>query len=331
MEIKKIIALSIILLFIGVAIAPSINQSVVKASTDDDLIEVTTQACGIKGYKDTTVKLTREECQDLEQYLVEFRTRLNQITTREEAIPIFKEVVVELEKYGLLLKGMSVEQTQELLISPFSKDVSEVFSKRMDKVLKDSNKNVFCLVSGEINGSVSVYPFLNVLGFLGAVLTSLSFMPNLLLSMYLAYKQELWFPNLIKMLYYFCEFLSVPFELFESLILQCMIVSDAGPQSLRNIVGIGIYQKYEEGYQGSTGWLTSYGLLGKKAWNGTLFGTLSIFLVDLNLFQVESFALTGMMGFTGLKISSGEYNEKKFYLGVASAVGISLEPPALLQ
>jgi hypothetical protein len=42
---KKILAIGVILLFIGVAVAPSINQSVATASQDDDLVEVTTQAC----------------------------------------------------------------------------------------------------------------------------------------------------------------------------------------------------------------------------------------------------------------------------------------------
>jgi hypothetical protein len=105
----KWLVIGIILLFLGVTIAPTINFQVVKASTNDDLVEVTTQACGIQGYGDTTVKLTREQYQNLEQYLVEFRSRLNQTTTREEAIPIFKEAVVELDKYGLLPKGMRVE------------------------------------------------------------------------------------------------------------------------------------------------------------------------------------------------------------------------------
>jgi len=41
-EIKKLLAIGIIFLFIGVAVAPSINSSVVKAS--DDLVEVTSQA-----------------------------------------------------------------------------------------------------------------------------------------------------------------------------------------------------------------------------------------------------------------------------------------------
>jgi len=113
---KKIFASYIIFLFIGVAVAPSINTSVVTASHDDDLVEVTAQACGFKGYGDTTVKLTREQYQNLEQYLVDFRARLNQTTTRDETVPIFKEAVVELDKYGLLPRGMSVEQVQRLVI-----------------------------------------------------------------------------------------------------------------------------------------------------------------------------------------------------------------------
>jgi len=46
----QFIATTIVILFLGVAVAPSINFSVVKASEDDDFIEVTTQACGIQGY-----------------------------------------------------------------------------------------------------------------------------------------------------------------------------------------------------------------------------------------------------------------------------------------
>ena len=112
---RKGLAVGIILLFVGVTIAPSINFYVVKASNDNDFVEVTTQACGIKGYGDTTVKLTRQQHQNLEEYLVEFRERLNQTTTREEAVPLFKEAVVELNKYRLLPKGMNVAQTQRLV------------------------------------------------------------------------------------------------------------------------------------------------------------------------------------------------------------------------
>jgi hypothetical protein len=59
MELKKIFVLGVILLFIGIAVAPSINFNIVKASQEDDFVEVTTQACGIEpwGMKRGAVKI----------------------------------------------------------------------------------------------------------------------------------------------------------------------------------------------------------------------------------------------------------------------------------
>jgi hypothetical protein len=147
---KKSLVVSVILLFLGVTVAPSINFNVVKASNDNDLVEVTTQACGINGFGDTTVKLTREQYQDLEQYLVDFRERLNQTTTREEAVPIFNEAVVELNKYGMLPKGLSVERAQKLVIGGYQNErVTKFIEKFYNKYPKNSDgKNVFCLVAG---------------------------------------------------------------------------------------------------------------------------------------------------------------------------------------
>jgi len=154
---KKILAVGVILLFIGVTIAPNINHSIVKASQDDDLIEVTTQACGIQGYGDTTVKLTREQYQNLEEYLVEFRAKLNQTTTREEAVPIFKDAVVELDKYGLLPKGMSVERAQRLV----SSETLNPLDISLEKHLKvDDNSTLInskCLVFSHVE---PIYDFM---------------------------------------------------------------------------------------------------------------------------------------------------------------------------
>jgi hypothetical protein len=158
--IKKWLAVGIILLFVGIAIAPTINLQIVKASTDEELVEVTTQACGIKGYGDTTVKLTREQYNDLEQYLVEFRARLNQTTTREEAIPIFKEAVVELDKYGLLPRGMSVEKAQRLIIGRYQnarmmKFIDKMNSKNQQHI-EDSITNTNCLIFGGTTNTVII-------------------------------------------------------------------------------------------------------------------------------------------------------------------------------
>ena len=153
---RKGLAVGIILLFIGIAVAPSININVVKASNDNELIEVTTQACGIKGFGNTTVKLTKQHYQNLEQYLVDFRARLNQTTTREEAVPIFNEAVVELNKYGLLPKGMSVEQAQKFVTGKYQ---NPKITANLEKIIDMYPKieylglNAICLITGSSDGT----------------------------------------------------------------------------------------------------------------------------------------------------------------------------------
>jgi hypothetical protein len=159
MIIRKWLAVGIILLFVGIAIAPSINFQVVKASNDSDLVEVTSQACGIQEYGDTTVALTKQQCNDLKQYLVEFRARLNQTSTREEAVSIFKEAVVELDKYGLLPKGMSIEKAQRLVtIGEHAENIIQYMKK-----FKPSSTNAFCLFSG-IFGNATDFNIFELIG-----------------------------------------------------------------------------------------------------------------------------------------------------------------------
>jgi len=143
---KKSLTLGIILLLISVAVAPSINLSVVKASDDNNLVEVTSQACGIQGFGNTTVKLTKQQSLDLQQYLVDFRARLNQTTTREETIPIFKDTVVELNKYGLLPRGMSVELVQKLVTGQFlNKKMMHALTTILNRNAILNESNFLCL------------------------------------------------------------------------------------------------------------------------------------------------------------------------------------------
>ncbi len=66
---KKGLVGSVNLLF-SVPLSPQTSTRVfVKASVDDDLIEVTTQVCGIQGSENTTVKLTREQYQNLAEII----------------------------------------------------------------------------------------------------------------------------------------------------------------------------------------------------------------------------------------------------------------------
>jgi hypothetical protein len=332
-DMKQYIVVGVILLLVGVAVAPSININVVRAASDDDFVEVSSEACGITGFGNTTVKLTREQYRNLEQYLVEFRARLNDTTTREEAVPIFNEAVVELNKYGLLPKGMSVEQVLKLINPSFNNNISQHFLKRIKNLSSDQSRNAFCLVTGQVNDSCSIYPFFNKLMYITPILVILSVVASLPILEPLLGRliQDQNFKNLIIFLLFFtfCMFLSSPILILDTLNNICFQLSDIAPFALRNVVGIGYHQEYNpgKGYHGSTGWLQGFGLLGKREWNGSLYGRILTLWIATGILDLY-FSLPGMIGFSGIKITSGENYENKFYLGLALYVRISTEPPA---
>jgi hypothetical protein len=256
MEMKKILVVGIIFLFIGVAIAPSINLSIVKASQDDDLVEVTTQACGIQGYGNTTVKLTKEHYQNLEQYLVEFRVRLNQTSTREEAIPIFKEAVVELNKYGLLPRGMSVEKAQRLVLGKSTK--KEIHIPKQISCLSEPSYNFFCYVSGNVTEG----PFSTLLA------TSLLVILDILSGGGLRPFFALLTIVILLIDMPFCNVLPIPFSIF-----QCMMpLNFYNSRCYGNIQTVGLLgnKKYEGNLYGCLGPLGSgiVGFTGIKIHNG---------------------------------------------------------------
>ena len=271
---RKCLAIGIILLFVGVTIAPTINFNTVKASTDDDLVEVTTQACGIQGYGNTTVKLTKEQYQNLELYLVEFRARLNQTSTREEAIPIFKEAVVELDKYGLLPKGMSVERAQLLVTGPHQ-NLNRI--KLQEKLLsssllvQDNNSNYFCLIAGKSNDCRSIGPLgLNIQVFL------FSFFHLL----YAIYDMDIFIILNVIMLVPMYEHSAV---------------------RIFNVLGALTFgHHYTVHNYPSTGWVFTYGLMGKKLWNNTFIGGLFHTFVEPS--DISSYSCVGASGFSGIRI-----------------------------
>jgi hypothetical protein len=80
---KKCLAVGVILLFIGVAFAPSINADVV----DDELIEINIEFCGL-GEKQT-VQLTQEDADEVERLFDDIEQRLSEVETMDEAGKIF--------------------------------------------------------------------------------------------------------------------------------------------------------------------------------------------------------------------------------------------------
>jgi len=300
----------IILLFIGVSIAPSINFNVVKASNDNDLVEVTTQACGINGFGNTTVKLTRQQYQHLEQYLVDFRVRLNQTETREDAIPIFKEAVVELNTYGLLPKRMSVEQAQRLVTGLYQntklvKYLEKLSSKSENLSLQEGN--ALCLIYGDAKSYTYFQgPVSKVIYYVGCILENILVKYHLFNSLI-----GVGLTFLTLFLFYFSRFI--------------FFISDA----LRNFPYIGgiIYygqltqtSNKEHYYSPAEGNIWTIGLFGIKQWNGSFYGNLPSF----GFYIFLSLYYPGVNGFSGLRLSS---NSSNFYFGSALSVNVGPSHP----
>jgi hypothetical protein len=288
--IVKWLAIGIILLFIGVAVAPSINQSIVTASTDDDLLEVTTQACGINGYGNTTVKLTREQYQNLESYLVEFRTRLNQTTTREEAVPIFKAAVVELSKYGLLPKGMNVERAQRLVIRGHQNQrIIKLLDRTLNKNQLSTNSNFLCLTTGQGNPVIFFRPIFGTIAFFYETFQN----------------APLW---------YLYDILSLSFYIID------ILYTENFPLKFLSYIGFGeddstAGHHYDHPFSGT---IFTIGLSGVKKWSGSLNGGITKF--DFSVVYEYTGYYIGAVGFSGINI---RFNENMFFLGTSSYVNIT--------
>ena len=274
---KKILALGVILLFIGVAVALSINQSVVKASQDDDLVEITTQICGIKGYGNTTVEITREQYQDLEQYLIKFRAGLNKTTTREEAATLFKKVVIELEKYGLLPTKISSGQVSSLVFSPY---YHENFMKSRGKSFKDhflfsdNTSNALCLIAGHTTET----RFL-----------SLSSRASFILFLTLAVLAEKVGSSGYKKLGLLLLGAGFPLLIHFGL---SYFFGNISPRSISQWIRFGAWVSRPGYINPAEGWIYTLGVHGKKRWNQTFHGAMT-----------QDFELNiGAIGFTGIKL-----------------------------
>ena len=138
---KRGLAVCVILLFIGVAFAPSINASVVK----DELVEFDIEFCGL-GRKNT-VQLTQQEADEVEQLFDDIEQKLSEVDTREEAEIIFNNAIVELDKYGLI-GGLSVRFAQNLVTGKFRNSFKNNIQQESPTSVKDEIHNRFCLVLG---------------------------------------------------------------------------------------------------------------------------------------------------------------------------------------
>jgi hypothetical protein len=148
-----LITVGITILFLGIAIVPSINA---KRIEEENLVEYTTEVIGFNGRK-RTVKLTHEQSRDVELILDSIHKQLESSKSIEESKEIYKNGVNQLDKYGLSA-GWSIEEAQKLLPRDFP--LKNRFGIDLEKY-----QNIFCLLFGTVyvpepypGGIVFCYP-----------------------------------------------------------------------------------------------------------------------------------------------------------------------------
>jgi hypothetical protein len=105
---RKYLAVGIILLFIGVAVAPGITVSAANERTKQFIVHL----CGLNN--NYTVALTEQQAAEVNVICEKYQSHMEKTSSMEEAEGILNRAFIELAHYGLL-EGTNLQQAQHLL------------------------------------------------------------------------------------------------------------------------------------------------------------------------------------------------------------------------
>jgi len=338
--VKKNLVVAVIVLFVGVSVAPGIAAvdlkpcGLSKTSTFDkeiqnnELVEITVSICKTDGMENHTFMLTQQQATALDGLIENFKTELDNVETQEENIALYRDMVVSLDAAGLLPEEIGVEETQQLVAGNnyampegmsfeyaqelATKRFQELFastpvSEKENAFELDDNENALCLISGATSNTI----FQGLSGHFVYVFWQ-SFME-------LLEKKFYDFPNL-----YFLLLDIIRAPVIWSILLTSLFLN-INPLSLGYEIGLGFWTSPPFGFPTTfpaEGWVNTFGLNGKKIWEGEFFGQLPISsFISFLVFE----CYPGVLGFTGIKI--GLLDSHFFYMGSALWVKIGTNPP----
>jgi hypothetical protein len=239
---------------------------------------------------------------EAEKIFNELKSKLDTVTTKQGTITLFKEIIVKLNDYGLLPKGMTVKRTQRLVTWCYLKsELIQTFQNNNENNAGNSN----CFVVGITNNTF--------------------FRP---------------YPTIYDIpIIYYLRF-NTSFGDFFNFLIWFYVIRASLPFKLGPYAYVGErYKLVENGnttyehIDASSGWVWTNGLDGVKKWNGTFYGSLYTKYrkssEDDNNYA-ESWLPVGIRGFVGINlfnsISMGT-EKSTFYIGFAREVNFTYSPP----
>lgn len=314
---RKGLVFAIICVFFGVAIAPSITGNIVNLYNDrkslvldnNDLVEITTRIYGLEKLKNCTIQLNQEEFKMFKVVFNEINQKIENTTSRDEAEIIFKDAVIELDKFGLFGE-FSVEEIQKLVVrsndSKTFKIIDSMFNNNLQK--DEENTSYFSLLWMDVEvrrifvGGKFVKTFL---------LLTTPILAGIYQSIIKSSISDEMKDKLIDILF------DLTFHVFFLVNLPLII-----PININYHIGFGdIDYQLDDGtytYRPAIGEVRAYGLSDLKTWEGSLWGDLpNLPFYFYFAFRTNTMPI-GVTGFTGINVEyqSGYEN----YYGTAITV-----------
>jgi len=256
-NIKKVIVIGVIVLFLGVGVQPAI-ATIEHENIDTEYYDVNIEFCEFG--KNHTVQLTKQQLDELELLFDTIREQLNNTESIGETIQIYNEAIVELDNLGLL-GGCSVRQVQELVTGEYQKPIFTQLMERMnDKNQVDDNINIFCLIAGRTTRTF-VFPPSSLVAY--RLFLFLDILENL--------RWYLFYYGFIRL----CFAPLSPFTIGSGI-------------SLGTCSGWGYYLFPAEG------WINTNGLYGEKNWEGEFMGGICRFHVFIDFVYLGVIGFKGL-------------------------------------
>jgi len=307
---KQFLAIIVMILFISVSFTPAIQANAIKKTEKKEFFEVTTEICGIDGIPPYTSSLTREELSELQKTIDCFKIKLEKAKTKQESYALFNDMIVKLDKYGLLGE-LCVEKTQKLVTKGytiFEEDSS--LNNKLTPFYNETEKveNYLCLIAGQTTNTF-FQPLMSSFILAGLILPL-----ELLASIFFILLFANVFPRI-------CGLMISTLIAFGRIIAKSFDYSIL-KKSLMSFANIWMAS--------SNGWVQTIGLNGVKRIDGYILGKINEFGGYYRYFKAWVYSYSdpfepriGVLGFIGLRLNIDAENYESFYIGSALAVKIS--------
>jgi hypothetical protein len=319
-HIGKILAIGIIVLFIGVGIHPAfaivnitLSNSFTSASKNkeenDELVEITLHICKPDNLENHIIKITQQQANDFFILFDGFSEKVNKAKTLKEKLEIYLDIFESLNKIGFLIDDTSVKEIQQMIRDRYACLNIAIFLNKflkIDKMKTETMSNRLCLIHGGATSSIFINPL--------AILVRR-------------------FSEVFDMLHFYCWlfYLDILEKIFYDLYTYYnLILPDEINKATENkekhfgsYVGIGgrDYKNFQWGeHLFANGNINTSGLDGDQWWSGTMRGE-DYYKRELYVLSEKIEYYPGIIGFIG---TGWSYKDRLYFIGYASSAKIKL-------